>query len=189
MPRWWQRFGDFRREAMAEERLAETVRRLVDDGELSTATAERLNRTLSDSRDELQYVFGHLCAHLAIGVVFSFDLVPLPLGTMARGAWVAGSRLVETAQRRPTRAAVHSLPVFGVALIPFAGYFAYLIPLRSANADAAYVYANHIAYLRSGCSLERSLQQKPRWLERMLRRVLGPVLEKPADEETVPSQA
>jgi hypothetical protein len=56
------------------------------------------------------------------------------------------------------------------------GYFAYLIPLKAVNADAAYLYANHVAYLRDNCSLEQALQRKPRWLMRLLRGLLAPAI-------------
>lgn len=174
-----QSFRDFRRDVLADERLAETLQRLVADGELTPDTAERLKTALEETRHESQYILGHLAAHLAISGVFLFDVIPLPLGTITRGVWVAGSRVYETIQRNPSHAAVHSIPVFVVALIPFVGYFAYLIPLRQTNADAAYIYANHVTYLRKNCSLEESLRRKPRWLQRVLRGVMASVMEKP----------
>lgn len=182
MPSWLQKFRDFRRDVMTESRIAETLQRLAADGELTPATVDRLTRTLHDTKHESQYIVGHLSAHLAIGVIFLFDVVPLPLGTIARGAWVAGNRIYTAVRREPHRAKVHSFPVLLVSLIPFVGYFAYLIPLRATNADAAYIYANHIAYLRSDCSLEQSLQRKPRWLQGMIRGVLASVMVKPREE-------
>lgn len=132
--------------------------------------------SLRETRHESQYIIGHLCAHLAIGLIFSFDLVPLPLGTISRGAWVAGNRIIATVRGRPDQAKIHSWTVLFVSLIPFAGYFAYLIPLRATNADAAYLYANHVSYLRSDCALRQFVLQRPVWQRRLMQRLLSPIL-------------
>ena len=182
MRNWLQKFRDFRRDVMSESRLQETIQRLVVDEELTSATAERMRWTLDETKHESQYIVGQLCAHLAIGLVFSFDLVPLPLGTLGRAAWVAGNRVYETVRRQPARARVHSFWVFLVTLIPFVGYFAYLIPLRAINADATFLYANHIAYLRNDCSLKHYLARKPPWQQRLIRSVLASVMDQPQDE-------
>ncbi|MFO0917510.1 MAG: hypothetical protein U0872_04245 [Planctomycetaceae bacterium] len=185
MTRWLQNFRDFQRDVMAESRLTETIQRLVVDGELTPVTARRLTKTLQETKHESQYIVKHLCAHLAIGLIFSFDLVPLPLGTLTRGAWVAGNRLLAMMRGRPEQSKVHSLPVLAVSLIPFAGYFAYLIPLRAANADAAYLYANHVSYLRSNCSLRQYILSKPPWQQRLIQSTLATVLtHSPSASET-----
>jgi hypothetical protein len=83
------------------------------------------------------------------------------------------SRLVETLRGKPDRARIHSLRVFLIAAIPFAGYFAYLIPLRQEHPQAAYLFANHIAYLRYDASLNDLLRDKPAFLRRLLERIVG----------------
>jgi hypothetical protein len=158
-----------RREPIDEPHLRETIDRLEADGELSTDDAERLRAALPELVAQSAYILRHLGAHLTIGVIFAFDVVPLPLGSLSRGMWVLSSRLYEQVRGTRERAQVHSLTVLGVSLIPFAGYFAYLIPLRSANADAAFLYANHVSYRRSGQSLSVYLSRKPRWMQRLVR--------------------
>jgi len=167
---------------MTESRMVETIQRLVSDGEIPQTTADRLKSALYEKRHESQYIIGHLCAHLAIGLIFSFDLIPLPLGTITRGVWVAVNRVAATARGQRDRAKVHSFPVLIVSLIPFVGYFAYLIPLRESNADAAYVYANHITYLRGDCSLRQFILRRPAWQQRLLRSMLAAFLVQPQDD-------
>lgn len=157
------------------DRLLETISRLRSDGELSAEEAERLSRQVSHAAEESRYILRHLAAHLSVGVVFSFDLLPLPMGTLSRGTWVIANRIYECWCGRWDRAGVHSLAVLGVALIPFVGYFAYLLPLRSRSAETAFVYANQISYARHGRSLETYLQTKPKWFARLVRWIAPPV--------------
>jgi len=157
------------RAAIDEPQLRATIDRLQSEGELSPADAERLRAALPEVVAQSGYILRHLGAHLTIGVIFAFDVVPLPLGSLARGVWVLSSRLYEQVRGTRDRARVHSLTVLGVSLVPFVGYFAYLIPLRTANAEAAFLYANHVSYRRSGQSLSVYLSRKPRWMQRLVR--------------------
>ncbi len=169
------------------EKLRITIQRLHADGHLTEDQAERMQRDLPTTLHSSAYVLRHLTAHWAIGAVFAFDIVPLPLGTMARVCWVIGSRVVETCCGRWDRAAVHSLPVLGMAAIPVAGYFAYLIPLQSRSADAAFLYANHFTYTRSNCALSVYLERKPRWIRWMVQKaVAGP--KEPNEGDQVPGK-
>jgi hypothetical protein len=167
------KFRDWQRELTSEPRLRESIERLRQDGCLSVSEAERLQLSLPELLRNSHYVLRHLGAHFAVGVIFAFDFLPLPMGMISRGLWVIGNRIYETVRGHREEAAVHSLPVFGVALVPFVGYFAYLIPLRARNADAAYLFANHLTYLRSGCSLEAYLAKKPAWLGRLVRSIVS----------------
>lgn len=166
-------FQQWRQEFANPTQLLETVARLVSDGELSAEQAERLVQALPGVIRDSRYVLSHLGSHMAVGVLFGFDIVPLPLGTIARVIWVGCSRVYETCRGSAERAAVHSLAVLGVSAIPFVGYFAYLIPLRAQNADAAALYANHIAYRWYNRSLEQCLRPKPRWIQRLVRGIVG----------------
>jgi hypothetical protein len=179
VPRWFQKLRDFRRDVMSETRLEETIARLVADGELTPDEAAAIGETIKTSGHETRYIIGHLCVHLAIGIGTP-DFLILPLGTIGRGSWVVGARIVEMFRRNPLGSRVHSLWVLLVSLIPYAGNFAYLIPLRTTNADAPFLYANHISYLRTGCSLEQSLRKQPAWRQRQLRRLLGFAMKPPA---------
>jgi hypothetical protein len=158
-----------RREPIDVPHLAATIDRLVADGELAPAEAERLRLALPDMVRQSAYVLRHLGAHLTIGVVFAFDVIPLPLGSLSRAGWVILNRIYEEIRRDRHRAGVHSVVVLGVAAVPFVGYFAYLIPLRSQHAEAARLYANHVSYRRSGKSLQAMLAGKPRWMQRLVR--------------------
>jgi len=147
--------------------LHATIDRLEADGLLSEAEAAELRRGLPETLEKSAYVLRHLAAHLAIGAIFAFDLIPLPLGTIGRVLWVMGSRLYESILGTRQRARVHSLGVLGIAAIPWLGYAAYLLPLRRASDEAAYLYANHLSYARKGCALEALLATKPLFVRRM----------------------
>ncbi len=184
---WFQSLRDFRRDVLSEAKLEETIGRLVTEGELTPERAAALIETVRHSGADTRYVIGHLCVHLAIGIATP-DVLFLPLGMIGRALWVVGCRIVETLRGRFARARFHSPWVFGVSLIPYAGNLAYLIPLRATNADAPYLYANHISYLRSGASLEQALQKMPVWRQRLIRRIVGsPPKESPASPGTSPS--
>jgi len=158
--------------ALHDERLlATTIDLLYDAGEVSKERAEGLRAVLSDLTATTSYIIRHLAVHLGIGA--SKMIVPLPIGAFLRGAWVAFARAVETLRRRPEQARVHSLPVFLVACVPFFGYLAYIVALRRHDPDAAFLYANHLSYLRYDLPLEAVLRDRPRLIQRIVRRAVG----------------
>lgn len=134
--------------------LAETVERLSADGVISDVAASSLKAKLPSHIDGSRYILGHLGAHLGIAAVFAFDFIPLPLGTVSRVSWVAGNRVIEHVRGNPSRARMHSLPVFLIAAIPFLGYGAYLFPLRKESIELAFVLANHTWLARTGHTYE-----------------------------------
>ncbi|MDJ0788078.1 MAG: hypothetical protein QNK05_14810 [Myxococcota bacterium] len=146
--------------AIADEAaLRATLERLVADGEISRESAESLRERLPEQLHDARYVLRHLGAHLGIGVIFAFDVVPLPLGTIARVSWVAGSRVVEGARGNWARARIHSLGVLLIAAVPWFGYAAYLLPLRRRSPELAYVLANHTWLGRTGRTYESFLSE------------------------------
>jgi hypothetical protein len=147
--------------------LSATIARLEADGLLSESAAEDLRCELPETLEKSAYVLRHLAAHLAIGAIFAFDLIPLPLGTIGRVLWVMGNRFYESTLGTRERARVHSLGVLGIAAIPWLGYAAYLLPLRRASDEAAYLYANHLSYTRRGSAAETLLATKPPFVRRM----------------------
>ena len=108
----------------------QTVQQLEEDGVLSPEQAAMLRDVLPRQIAESHYVLGHFGAHVGIGVGLSWVMIPLPIGTASRVIWVLGNRLVETLRRRPEHARVHSRRVLLMAMVPWLGYSAYLIPLR-----------------------------------------------------------
>lgn len=151
-----------------ESQLAATIERLTAEGELTVDEAERLRQALPELMRQSAYILRHLAAHLTIGAIFAFDVFPIPLGSLSRGAWVIASRMYEEVRRDRERARVHSLVVLGIALVPFVGYFAYIQPLRAAHADSAFLYANHISYRRTGKSLRNAMARHPCWIQRLV---------------------
>ena len=139
--------------------LQTTLDRLVADGEISAERAVALRDAIPGQIRTSRYVLRHLGAHLGIGVVFAFDLVPLPLGTIARVSWVAGNRIVEGVRGNRTRAKIHSLGVLVIAAVPWLGYAAYLLPLRRHSPELAFVLANHTWLDRTGRTYERFLAE------------------------------
>jgi hypothetical protein len=167
-------FAARRRELLQRPGFERTLVRLGDDGLLKSEEVVALHEELPRLLAESGYVLRHLGAHAAIASVFLFDIVPLPLGTVCRVLWVAGSRAWESLFGTPERARVHSLPVFLIAAIPALGYAAYLIPLRRQNETAAFVFANHISYALFDATTEGLVARSPRPLRRVARKLLPP---------------
>ena len=149
--------ADTQARLLDRDALELTLQRLVDDGDITAAQRDALRAAVDAQADGSRYVLRHLAAHLAIGAVFAFDVVPLPLGTIARVSWVAGSRVVETARRNPEQARVHSIGVFALAAVPWVGYAAYLLPLRRRSAELGFVLANQSWVNRTGRTYEQFL--------------------------------
>ncbi len=154
-----------------EERLRATVERLQEAGHITPEQAERLRTALSGVTAKTNYILRHLAVHLGIGA--SKILVPLPIGSLLRGGWVAMARTSEMLRGRHDHAQVHSLPVFLISCIPFAGYLGYIVALRRYDPDAAVLYANHITILHFDQPLEDVLQTKPLVIQRIVRRAVG----------------
>lgn len=147
--------------------LESTLRRLVADGALCDRRAAVLRAALPGQIARSRYILTHLGAHLAIGAVFAFDVIPIPLGTVARVSWVAASRLVESGRRHRDRARIHSVGVLLIAAIPWFGYSAYLFPLRHRSAELTFVLANHTWLVRRGRTYERFLADTPAPIRRL----------------------
>ena len=160
--------------------LEATLARLGGDGLLEPDQVDELRAALPAELASSRYVVGNLGAHLGIGVVFAFDVVPLPLGTISRVAWVAGARIVETVRGRKERARVHSIGVFLIAAIPLAGYAAYLLPLRRESLPVAWLLANHLAFERAETSWGEWTSRWPGPLPRLAHWLVPPHLEDPA---------
>jgi hypothetical protein len=154
------------------QQLLATVDRLHLDNEITDLQALRLRAELPIQYPQSRYVLKHFGAHLSIGVVFAFDVVPLPLGTIARVGWVAGARLTEMVRGNYDRARLHSLQVLLVAAIPWLGYVAYLIPLRKKNRSLAFVLANAAWMQRTGQSFEAALRRRSAVMSRLARRLV-----------------
>lgn len=158
-PGFKDRVAEAQARLLDRDSLASTVAYLVEQGVLTAERADALNDAVGAQLDDSRYILEHLGAHLAIGAIFAFDLVPLPLGTIARVGWVAGSRIVETLRRRSEQARIHSLGVLVIAAIPWVGYAAYLLPLRRHSSELAFVLANHTWLGRTGRSYEQFLAE------------------------------
>jgi len=169
-----ERFEDFRHLFTDRDNIESTVNRLLVDKLISPDRADLLKRNLSDTLRQSKYILLNLGAHMAIGAIFSFDIVPLPLGTISRVLWVAGNRIYSEVKRDDEKKKVHSLAVLIVSAIPWIGYFAYTLPLKKVNEDAAYLFANHITYERGNESLVNYINGKPAIIKRILERFLIP---------------
>jgi hypothetical protein len=167
-----ERLAERRRELLQRPALERTIARLGEDGVLPREAAETLCDELPRLLAESGYVLRHLGAHAAIGSVFLFDVVPLPLGTLCRVLWVAGSRSFEHLLGTPERARVHSLAVLGIAAIPGLGYAAYLLPLQRQSERAAFLFANHLSYALFDAPAEAVIARSPRPLRGVARRLL-----------------
>jgi hypothetical protein len=168
-------FAARRRELLQTPGFERTLTRLDADGVLTREEAASLHAALPELLAESGYVLRHLGAHAAIASVFLLDVIPLPLGTLSRVLWVAGSRAYETLFGTPERARIHSLLVLGIAAIPGLGYAAYLLPLRRQNERAAFLFASHMSYALFDAPSEALVARSPRALRGFARRLLpGP---------------
>ena len=163
--------------------LDRTIDRLRVEGQLSDGQAHLLRRKLPHAVSESAYVLRHFGAHLTIGVIFAFDVIPLPLGTIGRVLWVVGNRAYEAAFGSRERARVHSFKVVLVAAVPWIGYGAYLLPLRHQNLELAWLLAHHLSYRLYGASFEEFLSGKPRVVQRFGGWILPPIGEGIAHQE------
>ncbi len=146
-----------------------TLDYLLKNNNVTITEAEWLRQQLSHQIDDSRYILNNLGAHLGIGIVFAFDLIPLPLGTIGRVSWVAGARVLETYRRNVEKARVHSIGVFLIAALPWFGYAAYLLPLRRDAAELAFVLANHTWVNRTGYSYEEFIANRSRLGQRFCR--------------------
>jgi hypothetical protein len=153
----------------ALEELEATISDLHSRGAISSTQAEYLEQHVALQLDESKYVLKNLAGHLSIGVIFAFDVIPLPLGTISRVVWVAVARVLETLRRNVERARVHSLGVLLIAAIPWFGYAAYLLPLRTHSRELAYVMANHSWIERTGETYESFVLSKSTPIARFAR--------------------
>ncbi|MDG1943948.1 MAG: hypothetical protein P8J17_06800 [Halioglobus sp.] len=151
------------------EELEATIHDLRDGGTITPAHAKHLEQHVVEQMDQSKYVLKNLAGHLTIGVVFAFDVVPLPFGTIARVTWVAVARILETLRGNVERARVHSLGVFLIAVIPWFGYAAYLLPLREHSRELAFVLANHSWMDRTGDTYESFILSKPKPIAKFAR--------------------
>jgi len=154
------------------EELQQTIDLLLEKGDVTAFQADTLRLNFPGQMEGSQYVLKNLGAHISIGVVFAFDVVPLPLGTIARVAWVAGAKVTELLRGNLERARVHSLGVFLIAAVPWFGYAAYLLPLRRDSRELAFLLANHTWMGRTGDTYEAFIRAKPRFIGRFARRVV-----------------
>ena len=154
------------------EELLQTIDLLLEKGDVTAFQADALKRSFPGQMEGSQYVLKNLGAHISIGVVFAFDVVPLPLGTIARVSWVAGAKATELLRGNLERARVHSLGVFLIAAVPWFGYAAYLLPLRRDSRELAFLLANHTWLGRTGDTYEAFIRSKPAFIARFARRVV-----------------
>ena len=175
MRQWLRRLrksiADNRLTLVDEQALLESIALLQQNGELSEEAANALSAQVGPIQSRSEYILKHLGAHLGIGVVLAFDAIPLPLGTISRVMWVAGSRVYETLWGTRERARVHSIGVLLIAAIPF-GYWAYLVPLRRRSEAGAYLFANRLAFTHAECSYAQLLAKRSDWVQAVGRRLV-----------------
>ena len=168
------KIADFRHLFADRDRIESTVSRLVDEKLIPPDKGDFLKRNLSDTIGKSRYILLNLGAHMTIGAIFSFDIIPLPMGTISRVLWVLGNRIHSEVKRDSEKRKVHSVSVLIVSAVPWIGYFAYTLPLKRVNEDAAYLYANHITYARKNVSLVRYIDGKPAIIRKVLERLFIP---------------
>ncbi len=157
-----------------QESIEKTIERLINESYLSKERGEVLKKSLPDMIRKSEYVLYNLAVHTAIGTIFAFDLIPIPLGSISRFNWVLGNRIYHTVKDNKEKKQVHSYKVLAVSAIPFVGYLAYTIPLKKISEYLCYVYANHIIYNRKNESLESYLNRKPKLVRAPLKKFLIP---------------
>lgn len=166
--------------------LERTIDQLQAEQLISDDHALDLRRELPPAISESAYVLRHFGAHLSIGVIFAFDVIPLPLGTLCRVLWVVGNQAYETIFGSRERARVHSFKVILVAAVPWIGYGAYLLPLRYQSPQLAWLLTHHFSYRFYGASFEEFLSGKPGVVQRFGRWILPTMDEVTAHQDPRP---
>ncbi len=164
----------FREKLMDKELLEETINKLVGEGYLLEERSLVIKNSLPEKIKQSEYVLGNLAVHAFCGAIFAFDIIPLPLGSISRGSWVAVNRAYYQIRRNKEKKEIHSGKVFLFSLVPWVGSLAYTIPLKQISEDLCYVYANHITYLRKNKSLEAYLEDKPKFIKGIMNNLLIP---------------
>ena len=161
-----ERFERTRATLLRPDDLSRTLDRLCDEGRLSPDRAQLIREQLPHALSDSAYILRHLGAHLTLGVIFAFDMIPLPLGTVSRVLWVLANRAYEATRGSADRAEIHSFRVMLVAAIPWLGYGAYLLPLRSESVELTWLLAHHVSFQLHGTSFEEFIAAKPRMVRR-----------------------
>jgi hypothetical protein len=149
--------------------LEYTIQRLESEGHISPQQSALLKSALVSELESARYILKNLGAHLGIGMVFAFDLIPLPRGTIGRVGWVVGARVTATLRKNPLQARVHSPGVLLIAAIPWFGYAAYLLPLRKRSRDLSFIIANYTWLTRTGRTYEQYLTTAPSTVRKFAR--------------------
>lgn len=147
---------------------------MVSEKLYSAERGEELRETLPQLVRNSKYALSQLGIHMVIGATFAYDLIPLPLGTISRVAWVAGNRIYWSIRRDRKRKEVHSWAVLGISAIPWVGYLAYTIPLRKTSEDLCFISAYHLITRRHNQSLKEYLEGKPRLIRGLILRTILP---------------
>ena len=156
-------------EVFSQSALLQTVDTLVAEHQLTDQQAARARAVIQVEMEKADYVLHHLAAHIAIGVVFAFDVVPLPLGTISRVGWVLGARTTEALRGREAHAQVHSFKVLGISAIPLLGYAAYFYALKRQSPMVAALAASSFSIWKTGEIAEIASKQFPSPVKRVLK--------------------
>jgi len=170
----FKKLAHFREFLTDREKLFTTIDRLAAEGYLPIQRGELLKSNYNQTLRPSTYILFNLGVHLSLGAIFAFDIVPLPMGTISRVVWVLCNRIFFEIKCDREKREVHSLPVLFVSMIPWVGYFAYTIPLRKTNEDGAYLFTNHISYLRNNMSLIEYLEGKPGFIRKLIQKLIIP---------------
>ncbi len=165
------------------ELIDHTMATLVKQNRASLADVYRIREIINSSSSDSRYVLKHLSAHLGIAGL-RIAIPVLPVGSLLRFGWVFSWRVLEIIRGRMVRARHHSVTVLFVALVPFLGYFAYVVALKRIDPVSAWFYANHISLIRFGDTYDAIVERRSKFMQRVMRLIATPPMEIPSRSAT-----
>lgn len=167
------RLKGFQENIFSIDSLNRTVDRMIHEKQMTLKQNESIRKKINSGGKDVKYILKNLSAHVFIGVIFAFDVIPLPLGTISRVCWVAGNRFFTTFMKiDKDKQQVHNFKVLFFSAIPWVGYFAYLIPLMKIDTSLTNLYANHISYHIKDKSFNSYLLESPKLTQKLFEFVI-----------------
>ncbi len=155
--------------------LRKTLARMHEEGRITKDKYDYINSHIEEWVADSKYILFNLGVHIGMGFVrFTAIPLPLPIGSTLRGVWVILNRIWCDIKWDMHRKKIHSLTVLFFAIIPFLGYFSYVIPLKRKSEYLAYLYAQHVSYAMYNMTVEAKLKKAPRFIKKMAYSLLVP---------------
>ena len=169
-----KRYRQFQKNFTSLESIQKTIERMLSENHIDVLQKDYLKENIEIQFEDVRYILKNLSAHVFIGIVFAFDLIPLPLGTISRVIWVIINRLnYSIINYDPQKLKVHNLKVLFFSAIPWVGYFSYLLPIIQIDKTMLKLYTNHICYQLKNKSYTAYMMDCPIIIQKLSKRIIN----------------